>query len=242
MRRYSQDDINTAINRFADPEFHCILVFAEFPDTGIEHAFVIVPGGMTVPVMTSRGCEGIINARRCYVRKPGPRSEEPFNAEEWRLVIERCLQSRREEMLDAIRIIVQGHDTRVPAAAAQNALSLYMDSARGRWHQLIENLPIDDPARLPLGHYEIGFELVGVECASVTELRSRLAAAGQIKHTGWGPFVSLTREPLSPKPVQGGIEAWIGNPGVDRPRRDPAHCDFWHAHPAGHLFSSSWVR
>src|SRR6266446_9773893 len=147
MRRYSQDDINTAINRFADPEFHCILVFAEFPDTGIEHAFVIVPGEMKVPVMSSRGCEGIISARRCYVRKPGPRSEEPFNAEEWRLVIERCLQSRREEMLDAIRIIVQGHDTRVPAAAAQNALSLYMDSARGRWHQLIENLPIDDPAR-----------------------------------------------------------------------------------------------
>jgi hypothetical protein len=114
MRRYGQDDINSAINRFADPEFHCDLAFAEFPDTGVEHAFVIVPGGMTVPVMSSRGCEGIISARRCYVRKPGPRSEEPFGAEEWRRLLERCLQSRREEMLDAIRIIVQGHDTRIP--------------------------------------------------------------------------------------------------------------------------------
>jgi len=28
-----------------------------------------------VPVMSVRGCEGVIAAQKCYVRKPGPRSE-----------------------------------------------------------------------------------------------------------------------------------------------------------------------
>src|SRR5262249_15589311 len=48
LRRYSQDDINAAITRYSDPAFHCGLMFASHPITGHEHAFVIVPGGMTV--------------------------------------------------------------------------------------------------------------------------------------------------------------------------------------------------
>jgi hypothetical protein len=89
--RYSQDDVNASVRRFVDPEFHCGLMFLPHPASGYEHAFVIVPGGMTVPVMSKRGCEGVINAQRCYMRKPGPRSEEPFTAEEWRSVMQRCL-------------------------------------------------------------------------------------------------------------------------------------------------------
>ena len=50
LRRYSQDEINAAIGRFAEPAFHCGLEFAQHPDTGNEHAFVDVPGGMIVPV------------------------------------------------------------------------------------------------------------------------------------------------------------------------------------------------
>jgi hypothetical protein len=91
MERYSQDQINTAINRYANPQFHCELMFANHPGAHNEHAFVLVPGGLTVPVMSIRGQEGVIAAQRCYVRKPGPRSEEPFTAEEWRGVMERCI-------------------------------------------------------------------------------------------------------------------------------------------------------
>jgi hypothetical protein len=79
-------DINAAINRYADPKFHCELAFANHPETNNEHAFVMVPGGMIVPMMSVRGCDGVIGAQKCYVRKPGPRSEEPFTSEEWRAV------------------------------------------------------------------------------------------------------------------------------------------------------------
>src|SRR5262249_53881888 len=58
MARYNQDNINAAIERFADPAFHCSLMFAEHPTTGVEHAFVIVPGGMTVPVREAKWING----------------------------------------------------------------------------------------------------------------------------------------------------------------------------------------
>ncbi len=96
LDRYNQDDVNAAINRFADPRFHCELSFAGHPETGIEHAFVSIPGGMTVPVMSRRGSEGVIAAQRCYIRKPGPQSEEPHTAEEWRALLDRCVRARSQ--------------------------------------------------------------------------------------------------------------------------------------------------
>ena len=237
LGRCSQDDINAVIGRYADPAFHCSLMFASHPITGHEHAFVIVPGGINVPVMCRRTCEGVISQHRCYIRKPGPRSEEPFTAEEWRGVLERCVQARRESMLDAIRVIIQGHGSPVPTVAAHNALATFSDVARSRWHQLVADLPPDDDARMPHGRYEIEVEIIGVKNAgSVREMLRRMTEAGRIKHTGWGPFVMLTREPFQPIPVDGNVEAWIGRPTKDRAARDPWHCDFWRAHPSGLLF------
>jgi hypothetical protein len=237
LGRYSQDDINAAIARYSDPEFHCGLMFASHTVTGHEHAFVIVPGGMTVPVMCRRTCEGIISQHRCYIRKPGPRSEEPFTAEEWRVVFERCVQARRENMLDAIRFIVHGHGSPAPTDAVRNALETFGATARARWHQLVEDLPANDDARMPHGHYEIEFEFIGVKNAgSVTETLRRMTEVSRVKHTGWGPFVLLTREPFEPRPSDGNVEAWIGRPVKDRASRAPSHCDFWRVHPSGLLF------
>jgi Putative DNA-binding domain len=238
IARYSQDDINAAIERYSDPAFHCGLMFAPHPLTAHEHAFVVVPGGITVPVMCRRTCEGVISQHRCYIRKPGPRSEEPFTAEEWRGLLERCVQARRENMLDAIRLIVHGHGTPAQGEAVlHNALATFGDTARARWRQLVTDLPPDDDARMPNGRYEIEVEFIGTKNAgNATEMLRRMTEASRINHTGWGPFVLLTREPFEPRPIEGNVEAWIGYPVKDRARRDPAHCDFWRAHPSGSLF------
>ena len=106
-----------------------------------------------------------------------------------------------------------------------------------RWRELIEPLPPDDAARMPLGYYELAFAILDVAPApDLMELRRRLDAARQIRHTGWGPFVSLHREPFEPHPVEGLIETWLGAPEEGRRLRTPAHCDFWRAHPDGRLF------
>ncbi|MEA2866742.1 MAG: hypothetical protein QOE39_1457, partial [Bradyrhizobium sp.] len=81
-------------------------------------------------------------------------------------------------MLDAIRVIVQGHGNPAPAETTRAVLANYADTARARWQSLIDGLPDDDPARMPLGHYEIAFELIGVDPAgNLSELRRRMDMA-----------------------------------------------------------------
>jgi hypothetical protein len=236
LGRYSQDGINAAINRFADPAFHCEVMFAVHPQTQIEHAFVIVPGDTPVPVMSKRDCEGVIFARRCYMRKPGPRSEEPLTGEEWRTLLDRCVKAGRENMLDAIRLIVQGRAGTAPVAEVRNALVEFMDAGRERWHDIIRPLPANSPARMSLGYREFGFELVNVPPApNLVELRRRIVDAGRVRLTGWHPFASLDRDPYQPRPIDGVIETWLGAPEEGRALDDAAHSDFWRAHPDGRL-------
>jgi hypothetical protein len=280
IERYTQDDINAYINSFADPEIHCELLFAPHPTTGVEHAFIIVPGGMSVPVMCTNTCESVITAHRCYIRKPGPRSQEPHDAQEWRALLERCLRAGREGMLDAIRAIVQGSagsepEVRVasvvakarpsgrklgnavaesdtllalldepafavadeqPLPPAKSELTQFIKKALIRWHGLIAQLPDDDAARFPHGHYELGFEIfAGQPLPNLTELRAAMRQAGSIKHTGRGPFVQLSRPEFVPMPVEGTLEVWLGKPAETVGRRDTAHCDFWRADVSGHL-------
>ena len=111
LREITQDDVNAAIRRYATPEFHCDTHRVTHPETGNVHPVIVIPGNLTEPVMSKRDCLGVIVQNRCYIRKPGPRSEEPQTAEEWRALLQRCLRSGREDMLEAIRSIVSGRIT-----------------------------------------------------------------------------------------------------------------------------------
>jgi len=235
--RYTQDDVNQAVNRFADPEFHCELLFANHPETNVEHAFESVPGGISVPVMSRRDCNGVIAARKCYIRKPGPRSEEPLDGQEWRELLERCVQAGRENMLDAIRTIVHGRAGSAPARVQRSsALANFTETARARWAHLVSKLPPDDQARFPHGHYELGFEITGGKpLSTLSEVRRAMQQAGSVKHTGWPPFIGMTRPEYVPRIVDGAIEAWLGLPVERVLGRGPAHCDFWRADAAGRL-------
>ena len=80
----TQDAINSIIRRYADPAFHCQLHMITHPTTGVDHPVVAVPSDLSVPVISKRACQGTIQLHCCYIRKPGPRSEEPQAAEDWR--------------------------------------------------------------------------------------------------------------------------------------------------------------
>ena len=229
----TQDTVNAAIRRYADPEFHCEVHFVEHPVSGVEHPVVVVPGN-TVPVMATRDCDGVIAKHRCYVRKPGPRSEEPQSGDEWRLLIDRCVRSARSDLLDAIRAIVEGSaESPGPTPDAQAQLRSFCNHSRARWEELIEQLPPASAARFPRGWYEIGFSLLGGEpAASVTELRERLAEARSIQLTGWPPFLDW-----DPSPHGQCVEAWAGQPAPNRTMDDPSLCDYWRSALDGYLYT-----
>ena len=236
----TQDAVNAAVRRFATPEFHCATYSVGNPDTGTVHPIVVVPGDMTVPILSKRECTGVIGQNRCYIRKPGPRSEEPQTAEEWRTLLQRCVRAGREDMLEAIRSIVSGRvDPIVPAPDAGAELHAFVEAGRVRWQELTEEMPAGAPPRFPQGFYEMGFSLVGAESApNLSVLQDRLAVARQIRLTGWPPFLSMTTQGWKPYPHENFVEAWIGSPiRQDWMSREPAHNDFWRASPEGKLYT-----
>lgn len=237
----TQDAVNAAIRRYAAPEFHCQVYSVPHPDTGVAHPVISVPGTLTEPVMSKRDCPGVITQNRCYIRKPGPRSEEPQSGEEWRVLLNRCLRAGREDMLESIRSIVSGRvEVQNPSPDAQQQLSAFCDEARARWAELVAELPEDSPSRFPSGRYELGFSLVGAERArSLGELQDRLATARRIKLTGWTPFLDMTTPGWAPYPHENFVEAWVGRPvRDDAMNRDPSLCDFWRVSPEGKLFTT----
>ena len=239
VQEITQDAVNAAIRRYATPEFHCRVDYVAHQKTNVVHPVITVPGNLTVPVMSKGGCENVIAQNRCYIRKPGPRSEEPQTSEEWRELINRCIRAGREDMLEAIRSIVSGRvEILNPAPNALDELRAYCDEAREHWKELVAKEPKNSPARFPYGYYEMGFFLVGAQPSnSLTEIKNRLAIARNILLTGWPPFSEIYPG-LTAKPYNNFVEAWVGRPvHDDSMEREPAHCDFWRVSTDGKLYT-----
>jgi hypothetical protein len=235
----TQDAVNAAVRRYADPEFHVEVHDLTHPSTGIEHVVVSVP---SVPVMSKRNCESILFQNRCYIRKPGPRSEEPQNGDEWRTLLNRCVRAQREDMLNAIRAIVTGGiEVGNAVPTAEEALAAFAEAAQRRWSDIVADLPSTTSARFPLGYYEMAFSLAGADpAASLKELLDRLSTARRIKLTGWSAFLAMHIPGLAPYPHEDFVEAWLGRPisgATDVASLEPVRCDFWRASRSGQLYT-----
>ncbi len=129
---------------------------------------------------------------------------------------------------------MQGHPVAPIVQEKFDSLREFAKESQERWVTLKKKLAVDDPAHIPLGHYEFTFRIADVFSVSLAELNKRLKIASRTKHTGWGPFVEFGRIPIYPVQVGNTIETWIGHP--DEQNRDGQHADFWRAHPDGRLF------
>ena len=235
----TQDAMNAAIRRYAEPEFHCQVFGVPNRATDTSHTIARVPGS-SVPVMSKRDQEQAgISQHKFYIRKPGPRSEEPHTAEEWRRLLDRCIWARREDILDAIRSIVLGQAEQQDSPPEPlEALTDFCTVANERWTELVSDLPADSPSRFPFGYYEMGFALVGATPAeSLTELMRRLGIAQGIKLSGWPHFLHMSVEGWEPRIYEDFIEAWIGRPVDGTMWNDPFHADFWRASVDGRLYT-----
>ena len=232
----TQDSVNGTVARYCSPSFHCQLYYVEHPSTKVRHPVIAVPGNHVVPVMSKRDQQGVIVINRCYVRKPGPCSEEPRSADEWRNLFDRCIRSGRSEMLDAIRTILHGHvDAENTSPEVADGLKSFCETAHDRWLTLIADEPSYSPARLPEGYYEMGFSLVGVQpLKKLNELRTRLREAGRNGLTDGLPSSSWTVRGWAAVVFEGYVEAWLGRPIDDAVTdRTSSCCDYWRASPRG---------
>ena len=235
----TQDTVNSVIRRYADPSFHCQLHTITHPTTGVDHLVVAVPSDQSVPVISKRACQGAIQQHRCYIRKPGPRSEEPQTAEEWRTLLRRCVQANREEMLSAIRSIVLGRaEIETETSDSRQEFEDFRATSLERWRAVTKDLSLDSPERFPNGYYEVAVHPINATPAeTLTILRERLSHARRIKLTGWTPFLEMTREQWRPYSIHDHVEAWIGQRIDENTPREPYHADYWRASRKGQLYT-----
>ena len=240
----SQDAVNSAVRRYAEPEFQCAMRIVPHHHSGVPHPVIVVPGNLTVPVMSKRFCKDVIQLNRCYIRKPGPRSEEPTTQREWSDLLNRCVRANRDELLDAIRTIVTGQveaQNPVPNAAAE--LRDFCTAARAHWQELASQLPDGSPARFPHGYYEIGLSLIGATPANnLRELECRLDVARRVNLTGWSPFLRMDTQEWRPYPYNGFSEAWLGRPATGHTFDDASRSDFWRTSLEGMLYTIRGYR
>lgn len=242
LSAWSQDSIQGIVARYIEPPFQCRVTHQLLPNGTQKHPIIAVPGGHRVPIRAKAASpdQKSLVQQRTYVRRPGPNSEEPRSATEWDELLERCLRHRKSDLIDAFRAILEGQ---IPTAVVavqgptiKSKLQDFVEVAVKRWNEKVAALPTDAPPRFPHGFYDVAFAIDGdFKKLTLTELRDIIQLRVR-NYSGWPPFLTISRAPFSPKPVNGNIECWIGpdeNGKFDR----PDHHDFWTISPDGFFFT-----
>lgn len=234
LSAFTPDTVNSIANSYADPTFHCDVAIESVG--GAAYPIVSVPGGHSVPIRAKRaGPNGQIVRDNCYyIRRPGPQSETPQNAQEWDALIRRCISNARDDLLNQIRTIFVGGGTIASTPNDVERVTQWFSNSMNRWREVITPLPPTAGARFPNGHFAFAYQVMGVNPRlSGNEMLEALRRA-QVRHTGWPEFWVPTRAEITPYMQDGVVECWLARDPNNA--NDLAHADFWRASPAGQLF------
>lgn len=212
LSSWSQDAIQGIISRYVEPPFQCSVLHQRA--TGLDDAFPVigVPGGHRVPIVAKRGSPevGDLIPRRVLIRRPGPNSEEPQSPEEWHQLFDRIVKNRQADLLDMFRTIMSGElptASTAPEPSREQEFSQFVESAIERWNSKVNDLPASSSPRFPHGYYDLSFAIDGeFQQKTLAELNDVIRDAVR-NHSGWPPFVTIYRPPLTPRPVDGAIES-----------------------------------
>jgi len=185
---YGQDVVNGIVRNYAEPAFHCSVHFVAQPVSGGVHPVIGIPGDHRVPIRAKRAGPNnqTVQQHGIYIRRPGPRSEQPLSAAEWDELLARCLNARRDELLEQIRDLLTGRP-RETEEKSSDRLAAWRDTSERIWQKRIETLPADSPSRCPHGYLRFAYEIDAGVRLTLTDLRQILDAAPQF--TGWPPWM-----------------------------------------------------
>jgi hypothetical protein len=238
LDRYNQDLINGIVQNYCDPSFHCAVHIVANPD-GVLFPVIVIPGGHRIPVRARRAGpqDNIVENNAIYIRKPGPRSETPQNAQDWDGLLGRCLRNRRDEMFDQIRDLITGAVPQVEQPEEPARLDEWIRTCFDRWRTLTQALPERVGPRFPHGYYNFAYEIIGERRHISAAQLPDVLRASVVRHTGWPPFWYPTRDGILPYPIEGSVECWLGgDTQTPADTRDAAHSDFWRINPEGFAF------
>ena len=237
LSSYGQDAINAIVAKYAEPRFSVEVELVPRSGGASVHPVVIVPGDLDTPVRASRdGPERKhIQLNTYYVRRPGPESAPIQTGREWDALLDRCVRTKRELLIDRIREIIQGPEAfqQTSGGSEDHSLEEFVQLALKRFEQLArEGLPEGYPGRYAHGTWYFAYRVVDhTQTQSLASLRTTLEQA--VGHeTGWPPWWLPNTPENAPRPWDSHIECWMASGTF----LDASHSDYWLADPRAMLF------
>jgi len=230
VERYTQDDINGFVSRYADPVFHIEVHHIVHATAGSTHPVLIVPGGHRVPIRCRSACENVLAENAYYIRRPGPSSEPPRTTEEWNALIRRCVLNDREALLRQLTAALAPPAVAPAVEVVPPRHEAWIAKAEKRF-QAVQQATYGSLDANPLRHgtWMAAFTMdVREPGLSLRAFRERLYRCVG-RETGWPIGLFMERENSRPYATDGLIEAWLG----ERQSKEAGHSDFWRASPQG---------
>jgi len=234
-----QDAVNNIVHTYADPPFQCEVHFVSATAASEEYPVIVVPGGHRVPIRSKKDGPDLKHVRQntYYIRRPGPRSEQPASAREWDELIGRCLRAARNDLLDSFRAILEGpraHPAEVEGSTAdpKATLSAWASESFARAEALATDLLArTDRTPYAYGVWSVAYLVDGTfdhpSPAALLEILRKVKG----RESGWPPWIVLEPPDMSPYPKDGLVECWLGSNQTWR-----GLSDFWRASPDARLY------
>ncbi len=229
LEKYDHDLINSVANKYCDPAIHlgCEIVKSERQ----RHPIISVPGNHSVPIRCARDGPNMkhVLQNKYYIRRPGPSSEEIRTADEWRLLIRRCVLADKLQLIEDMRTVLNP-ETSVPAPK-KDAVDPHKEWVTQSVKRM-ETIVKDAYGSLEKGPYAKGgwygaysFD-PPISDVSAKELSERLRnCAG--RETGW-PIGQFPPRAGQPYLFEGALEM-----SLIEEFNDPLSGDYWRASPSG---------
>ena len=230
---YSSDAVNGIVDSYAAPPFHVESHFVERPGSGgVIHPILLVPGGHRVPIRATRDGPRRAHVRKdtYYIRRPGPQSAPPQTSDEWDTFLQRVVRNGRDQLMDAIRSVLEPAATPVEAAEAPDAFHAWISMV----DEVFDQHAAERPDLYQHGTWRIAYALrgtpAGFDPPGLRDLLRRLEG----NDTGWPQWLVIDHDPVAPRVVDDNqIEAWFG----ESERHDGSVADYWRVTPFGWFYS-----
>jgi len=231
LEMYDHDCLNAITNKYCDPTFH---LGCEIVTSGSQrHPVILVPGQHSVPIRCTRDGPDMKHVRqnKYYIRRPGPSSEEIRTADEWRLLIRRCVMVDKAQLIEDMRsILTPGVNVASDKKkeAVKDPHSEWVKQSVDRMETIVKD-KYGSIGKGPYakggwyGAYSFSPSLSGVTVKDVSErLRNCIG-----RETGWpiGQFPPRAGQPYA---FEGSLEM-----SLVEEFNDPLSGDYWRASPSG---------
>jgi hypothetical protein len=202
---WDHDTVASIVKKYLEPPFQCDVYLVQSA-AGNEHPVILVPPHGAVPICAKadgpmiKGKVAGIAKGIYYIRKPGPESAPITSANEWRVLIRRCITHERTSLIAAIDASLRGATTAIPGAGEE--LRAWHEAAHEMFVRSVEKFKA--PAELARRNVQLSYliERDDGQRLDPEELPGILlqvnAAVHDLVHTGWSMFYVFSKPGVAP--------------------------------------------